>query len=104
MERQGNILKKHEQENTKKSEVGENVGDHQKTPGETMETKQEPEKARVSPLSSLRSFLCHLERARHSTEHTAHITQHRDQSVEDTEHSTQHRAEHTAQSLSLIHI
>ena len=62
IERHANTLK-HAQENTQRSEARENVRDHERTRGETIETKQEPEKARVSlfPLLPLFVFfLCHL--------------------------------------------
>ena len=56
IERHGNSLK-HAQENTQRSEARENVRDHERTRGETIETKQEPEKARVSFFPLLPLFV-----------------------------------------------
>ena len=56
IQRHGNTLK-HAQENTQRSEASENVRDHERTRGETIETKQEPEKARVSLFPLLPLFV-----------------------------------------------
>ena len=64
IERHGNTLK-HAQENTQRSEARENVRDHERTRGETIETKQEPEKARVSFFPLLPLFVFPLSSQAH---------------------------------------
>ena len=114
IERHGNTLK-HAQENTQKSEARENVRDHERTRGETIETKQEPEKARVSlfpllPLFVFSFFISSASRTHEITDHRPTPTQNYTYSIQQRsaiQHRTRHQgtsqataaaAEHTARS------